>query len=104
MGPLNRYGWWKRQDGATCHQDRLIRQQLIEQLGEIDLACQIGSPRAIATFLQRVGRSGHAIDGTPQGPSSWEDGHALLPRDVLELRPREGQVYLVRRPRETQEE
>ena len=32
MGPLNRYGWWKRQDGATCHQDRLIRQQLIEQL------------------------------------------------------------------------
>ena len=25
MGPLNRYGWWKRQDGA-------IRQQLIEQL------------------------------------------------------------------------
>jgi hypothetical protein len=29
---LNRYGWWKRQDGATCHQDRLIRQQLIEQL------------------------------------------------------------------------
>ena len=32
MGPLNRYGWWKRQDGATCHQDSLIRQQLIEQL------------------------------------------------------------------------
>ena len=32
MGPLNRYGWWKRQDGAPCHQDRLIRQQLIEQL------------------------------------------------------------------------
>ena len=32
VGPLNRYGWWKRQDGATCHQDRLIRQQLIEQL------------------------------------------------------------------------
>jgi hypothetical protein len=20
VGPLNRYGWWKRQDGATCHQ------------------------------------------------------------------------------------
>jgi hypothetical protein len=32
MGPLNRYGWWKRQDGATCHQDSLIRQQLIEHL------------------------------------------------------------------------
>src|SRR5205823_8975673 len=24
-------------------------------------------PRAIATFLQRVGRSGHAVDGTPKG-------------------------------------
>src|SRR5262249_49902491 len=24
-------------------------------------------PRAIAAFLQRVGRSGHAVDGTPKG-------------------------------------
>src|SRR5262245_37164898 len=45
-------------------------------IGEVDLVCQLGSPRSIATFLQRVGRSGHAIDGTPKGrlfPLSRDD-------------------------------
>ncbi|MFQ5995921.1 MAG: DEAD/DEAH box helicase [Acidiferrobacterales bacterium] len=36
-------------------------------IGEIDLVCQIGSTRAIATFLQRVGRSGHSLTGVPKG-------------------------------------
>src|SRR5262245_34025316 len=36
-------------------------------IGYIDLVCQIGSPRSIATFLQRVGRSGHAIGALPKG-------------------------------------
>jgi ATP-dependent Lhr-like helicase len=36
-------------------------------IGEIDLVCQLGSPHSIAAFLQRVGRSGHAVDGTPKG-------------------------------------
>ena len=36
-------------------------------IGFIDVVCQIGSPRAIATCLQRVGRAGHQVGGVPQG-------------------------------------
>jgi len=36
-------------------------------IGPIELVCQIGSPRSIATFLQRVGRSGHRLGGLPKG-------------------------------------
>ncbi|QSA95678.1 DEAD/DEAH box helicase [Methylococcus sp. EFPC2] len=36
-------------------------------VGEVDLVCQFGTTRAIATFLQRVGRSGHFAGGVPKG-------------------------------------
>jgi ATP-dependent Lhr-like helicase len=45
-------------------------------IGHVDLVCQIGSPHRIATILQRVGRSGHTITGTPKGrlfPVSRDD-------------------------------
>ena len=36
-------------------------------IGAVDLVCQIGSTRSIATFLQRVGRSGHHLAAVPKG-------------------------------------
>jgi ATP-dependent Lhr-like helicase len=36
-------------------------------VGPVELVCQIGSPRAIGTFLQRVGRANHQLEGTPAG-------------------------------------
>jgi ATP-dependent helicase Lhr and Lhr-like helicase len=36
-------------------------------VGTVDLVCQIGSPRAIATALQRIGRAGHWITAIPKG-------------------------------------
>ncbi len=45
-------------------------------IGDVDLVCQMSSPRSINAFLQRVGRSGHAVGGTPKGrlfPLSRDD-------------------------------
>ncbi|MGQ0803803.1 MAG: DEAD/DEAH box helicase [Actinomycetota bacterium] len=36
-------------------------------IGPVELVCQIGSPRSIATFVQRVGRSNHSRAGVPKG-------------------------------------
>jgi ATP-dependent helicase Lhr and Lhr-like helicase len=36
-------------------------------VGTVDLVCQIGSPRAVTTLLQRIGRSGHALGRTSRG-------------------------------------
>jgi ATP-dependent helicase Lhr and Lhr-like helicase len=36
-------------------------------IGTVDLVCQIGSTRSIATLLQRVGRSGHHLEAIPRG-------------------------------------
>ncbi len=36
-------------------------------VGSVDLVVQFSSPKSIAKFLQRVGRSGHSVRGTPKG-------------------------------------
>src|SRR5204862_1185079 len=36
-------------------------------VGDVDLVLQVGATRSIATLVQRVGRSGHALARTPKG-------------------------------------
>lgn len=36
-------------------------------VGAVDLVCQVDSPKSISAAIQRVGRSGHSLGGTPKG-------------------------------------
>ena len=36
-------------------------------IGDVELVCQLGSPRSIAVLRQRIGRAHHAVGGTPKG-------------------------------------
>jgi len=45
-------------------------------IGDVELVCQLASPRSVSAFLQRVGRAGHAVGGTSKGrlfPLSRDD-------------------------------
>jgi len=45
-------------------------------IGDVELVCQLGTPRSISTFLQRVGRANHSVSGVPKGrllPLSRDD-------------------------------
>jgi ATP-dependent Lhr-like helicase len=70
--------------GSLAHQSRHQAEQRLKEgslkavvataslelgidIGHIDLVCQIGTPRSIATFLQRVGRAGHSLGAVPKG-------------------------------------
>jgi ATP-dependent Lhr-like helicase len=69
-------------------------------IGHVDLVCQISTPRSISTLLQRVGRSGHAVDGLPKGrifPLSRDD---LVECAALLDSVRRGELDRLRIPRQ----
>lgn len=47
-------------------------------VGPVDLVVQIGSPRAIATFLQRAGRANHHVGGRPKARLYPLNRHELV--------------------------
>ncbi|MES1944810.1 DEAD/DEAH box helicase [Salinisphaera sp. PC39] len=67
-------------------------------IGDVDLVCQLGSPRWIATFLQRVGRAGHGVGGISKGrlfPLSRDD---LVECTALLDAARRGELDRIRLP------
>ena len=67
-------------------------------IGDVDLVCQLGSPRSIASFLQRAGRAGHSVDGTPKArlfPTTRDD---LLECTALLDSVRRGELDALRLP------
>lgn len=77
-------------DAITCHHSSMSRESRLDaeqrlksgklralvataslelgiDIGDVDLVIQIGGTRSIATFLQRVGRAGHAVRRIPKG-------------------------------------
>jgi ATP-dependent Lhr-like helicase len=67
-------------------------------IGPVDLVCQVGSPRSLATFLQRVGRSGHARHAIPKGrlyPTSRDE---LVEAAALLIGVRAGKLDALRPP------
>lgn len=67
-------------------------------IGHVDLVVQLGSPHRIASFLQRVGRSGHTVSGTPKGrlvPLSRDD---LVECTALLAAVRAGELDRIRMP------
>ncbi len=67
-------------------------------VGPVELVCQIGSPRSIATFLQRVGRSNHTRAGTPRGRLYPLTRDELVECTALVWAVREGQLDVLRPP------
>jgi ATP-dependent helicase Lhr and Lhr-like helicase len=67
-------------------------------VGPVELVCQIGSPRAIGTFLQRVGRANHQRDGIPAGRLYPMTRDELIECTALLAAVREGRLDLLEPP------
>jgi ATP-dependent Lhr-like helicase len=67
-------------------------------IGHIDLVCQLGTPRSIATFLQRVGRAGHSLGLVPKGRLFGLSREELVECAALIRAVREGRLDRVEIP------
>ncbi len=68
-------------------------------IGPVELVCQLGSPRSIATLIQRVGRSGHSRGALPKGRLYPTTRDELVESAALLRAVRLGHLDRVRPPR-----
>ncbi|MDA8382109.1 MAG: DEAD/DEAH box helicase [Betaproteobacteria bacterium] len=70
-GSLSRAQRWSAEQRLKGgHLKALVATASLElgiDIGHVDLVCQLGSPRSISAFLQRVGRSGHGVGAISEG-------------------------------------
>src|SRR5712692_6580606 len=67
-------------------------------IGTVDLVCQLGSPRSIAVFLQRLGRAGHHKAGIAKGVLFAMTRDELLECTALLRAVRDGELDAVQMP------
>ena len=67
-------------------------------IGAVDLVVQLGSPRGIALFLQRVGRAGHSLHGVSKGVLVALTRDELVECTALLRAVHEGELDAVRMP------
>ncbi|MCW5558731.1 MAG: DEAD/DEAH box helicase, partial [Verrucomicrobiae bacterium] len=67
-------------------------------IGSVDLVCQLGTTRSIATLLQRVGRAGHHRGGLPKGRLFPLTRDELVESAALLASVRQGQLDRVEIP------
>jgi ATP-dependent helicase Lhr and Lhr-like helicase len=101
--------------GSLSHSSRQRTEQLLKEgglkavvataslelgidIGHIDLVCQLGTPRSIATFLQRIGRAGHSLGLVPKGRLFGLSREELIECLALVRAVREGRLDRVEIP------
>jgi ATP-dependent Lhr-like helicase len=67
-------------------------------IGAVDLVVQLGSPRGIALFLQRIGRAGHSLHGVSKGILFALTRDELVECTALLRAAHEGELDAVRMP------
>lgn len=72
-------------------------------MGDVDLVVQVGSPKSIASLLQRIGRAGHQLGETVEGRVFVLDRDELVECTTMAKKANEGYIDRIFVPKECQD-